>query len=285
MMLNNSALPTTGATAPGTATQARPSKTTTNPRRNPVQPRYPRIPLKDMDGTMLVFELGREIDRVVGSVDHREMIASATSIASYLHRKQTRKTRQNMPSTPYIEHPLRVTLRLIRWGSCDAQLLTSGLLHDTVEDCAKEINSQFANEDDHLNAHTPTQIALGWMGRCYDTEVVTIVAGMTNGEGPSFDYTGHLSDIEDVRVLLGKASDLTDNAGSLIHQYGHVKDAFIIPKVIKYTPGVDIVRAKLLHQATLSQHTGIKSVLKNAALALEKVARNLTTLREKLNIS
>lgn len=280
MMLNNSALHPSGA-RPGAKD---PQKNTTTPRRNPVQPRYPRIPLKEMDGTMLVFELGREIDRVVDTGDGREMIASAASLASFLHRNQVRSTRKNMPRTAYIEHPLRVTLRLIRWGSCDHELLTAALLHDTAEDCAQEIVEEFAQHIIGLPEDTPTQIALEWMGQSYGTGVEGIVAGMTNGEGPDFDYTAHLEAMTDARVLLGKASDLTDNAGSLIHQYGHVTEATITKRLYKYMPGVVIVRDKLLHQGTLPQNIKIRSVLKNAAEALDKVDNDLATLRKLLHI-
>lgn len=229
-----------------------------------VTPRYPRIPLKDMDGTMLVFELGREIDRVVTDTDHREMLASAASVASFLHRNQTRMVRKDLPRTPYIEHPLRVTLRLIRAGCTDAHTLTAALLHDTVEDCAGEIVGVFAGGDapqTHRDPVRDREVALDWLRVSYGPIVAEIVQDVSNPLDEGALYLDHLGTIDDLRALLIKASDLVDNPGSLIHQYGHVKDSFVRPKVAKYAPAVLVVSRKLeLHPDAPAVQTMIEAL-------------------------
>ena len=81
------------------------------------------IPLKDMDPAMLVFSLSEEISEIDLDQNERSQIMAAAVVATHLHRRQTRMVRGCLPKVPYIEHPLRVTLRLIRWGVGDAQTL------------------------------------------------------------------------------------------------------------------------------------------------------------------
>jgi (p)ppGpp synthase/HD superfamily hydrolase len=71
-------------------------------------------------------------------------------MASFLHRKQTRFVRGDLPRVPYIEHPLRVALRLVRWGVPDAELIAAALLHDVVEDCSTELLEASANRGRRL---------------------------------------------------------------------------------------------------------------------------------------
>lgn len=239
--------------------------------------RYPRTPLKDMDGTMLVFELGREIDRVVGSDLGREMVASAASVASFLHRNQTRRARKKMPRTPYIEHPLRVTLRLIQWGVTDAHTLTAALLHDTVEDCAKEMSTLLADECDRAPGQGTREHCLNWVHRAYSPYVSIVLSHVSNPEDPLIDYPTHLRSIMGLEPLLIKASDLTDNAGSLIHQFGQVPVEFIEKLAGKYTPAVQIV------SAALSLNHLSRPGVGPALTALAGVTESLSLLTERLN--
>lgn len=239
-----------------------------------VTPKYPRIPLKDMDGTMLVFELGREIDRVIADPDHREMVSSAASVASFLHRNQTRKVRKHLPEVPYIEHPLRVTLRLIRKGSTDPHTLAAALLHDVVEDCAAEIVSVFAGGDaskKHRDPEHDREVALYWLRESYGQIVAETVEEVSNPLDDDVAWIDHMETIESLRSLMIKASDLVDNPGSLIHQYGHVKDSFVLYKVIKYSPGVPLIAGKL---GTHIAQPGVSAMIE----ALNGVSANLKIL-------
>lgn len=234
-------------------------------------PKYPRVPLKDMDGTMLVFELSREIDRVIEDPDHREMVASAASVASYLHRKQRRKVRDDMAKVPYIEHPLRVTLRLIRGGENDAHTLAAALLHDTVEDCAKEMVTVFAGGSAGTPEHN-REVALYWLRCAFSPEVAAAVADVSNPLDEDIAYILHMDTITELRSLMIKASDLVDNPGSLIHQYGHVSDNFVLRQVVKYTPAVPMIAGKL---AKFTWYPGVTEMI----TALAGVSANLSVLR------
>lgn len=240
-----------------------------------VTPRYPRVPLKVMDGTMLLFELSREIDRVIAESNDREMITSAASLASYLHRNQLRMIRKGLPRTPYIEHPLRVALRLIRGGETDPHTIAAALLHDVVEDCAPEMVSMFAGGDTsahHRDKEHDRAVALDWLRSAYSPEVADAVADVSNPLDEDISWLDHMGTITELRSLLIKGSDLVDNPGSLIHQYGHVKDSFIISKVIKYTPGVPLVASKLEHY---TWHPGVTEMIES----LGKVSASLAVLR------
>jgi hypothetical protein len=237
----------------------------------------PSIPLKEMDSAMLSFELVREIDRIFGSEKQsaadqqaaRNMVLSAAMVATHLHRNQTRYVRENFPRVPYIEHPLRNTLRLIRWGARSADLLAASVLHDTVEDCAAEIvgvyffdlgekNSTFTRASAQHQSPAQDAVnqrsALRWISRAYSPATAFIVAGVTNPiDGGT--YLGHLRELaspndtvtrdQNRDPLLVKAADLIDNAGSLAHQYGQVPNTFIEKMVRKYAPAVLLVKRAL----------------------------------------
>ncbi|MDP9903222.1 HD domain-containing protein [Arthrobacter bambusae] len=195
---------------------------------------FPRVPLKQMDAAALVFELDREAERLLG--DHSTLITSAATVASFLHRNQTRFVRGDLPRVPYIEHPLRVALRLIRWGVTDAWLIAAALLHDVVEDCAEELVSFFGDPGD-----TPLEC----LTRMYGTEVATYVNAVTNPPTAK-NKAGYLSHLQELAAsgtaaLLIKASDLKDNAGSIRHQIGHGQDARIFRMAAKYQPALQLV--------------------------------------------
>lgn len=200
---------------------------------------FPRVPLKDMDPSMLVFELDRETLRLMP--EHTELITSAATMASYLHRHQTRMVRGDMPRVPYIEHPLRVALRMVRWGVRDAELIAAALLHDVLEDCAKELVARFgAADEDGLDTLT----------RLYGNQVAWYVEQVTNpSDGTT--YGQHLRNLAALAspALLIKASDLKDNAGSISHQLGHGKDDKLLRMLSKYLPVTNLV-AVGLNQST-----------------------------------
>lgn len=200
---------------------------------------FPRVPLKQMDPSMLVFELDRETARLMAGSS--ELITSAATMASFLHRSQTRFVRGDMDRVPYIEHPLRVALRLIRWGARDAELIAAALLHDVVEDCANELIAVFGE---------PGENAMDCLARLYGPQVAALVDQVTNPGACSSssaeacaNYMAHVEGMARRMQLslLIKASDLKDNAGSIKHQLGHGKDAKMLRMLAKYLPVVALV--------------------------------------------
>ncbi|WP_181065347.1 HD domain-containing protein [Rathayibacter rathayi] len=153
------------------------------------------------------------------------MVRPARALACYLHRNDTRMQRANLPRTPYIEHPLRNTLRLLRWSVTDEVTLTAALLHDTVEDEAFELASTFANDptDDEEQARV---IAFAYLAGAFSPEVATAVRHMSNPITPAGlprsrrvdQYIEHVrQELTDPRFVLLKATDLVDNAAGLRH--------------------------------------------------------------------
>lgn len=224
---------------------------------------FPRVPLKRMDPAMLVFELDRETDRVMPA--GTELITSAATMASFLHRNQTRSVRGDLPRVPYVEHPLRVALRLVRWGVTDVEVIAAALLHDVVEDAAEEILEVFGRAGES---------ALDCLTRLYGARVATLVEQVTN---PT-DGTGYLEHIENLTAhpvaLLIKASDLKDNAGSIRHQLGHADEPKMIRRARKYLPVVEVVS-----DALRDSNLGIQAVL-TAVDQLDTLHEDLTDLLE-----
>lgn len=198
---------------------------------------FPRVPLKKMDPSMLVFELDRETHRLMPEAS--EAITSAATLASFLHRNQTRSVRANMDRVPYIEHPLRVALRLIRWGVRDAEIIIAALLHDVAEDCADELLEVFGSK--HV-----AEDAIDCLTRLYGNRVAWLVEQVTNPDpAEGMTYAGHIRLLSALAspALLIKASDLKDNAGSITHQLGHSDklDARMLRLTAKYLPVIPAV--------------------------------------------
>lgn len=219
---------------------------------------FARVPLTSMDPSMLVFELDRETRRLM-PVDC-ELLTSAATMASFLHRDQTRFVRGNLARAPYVEHPLRVALRLVRWGVRDGEIIAAALLHDTAEDCTAELLKHFGHDDED---------AVGCLARLYGARVAELVAQVTNPVAcGSRDAASRAAYLEHVRALAGsdspamliKASDLKDNAGSIRYQLGHGKDQKMLSKLRKYLPAVQIMHQGLAATAVLiPEHTAYKA--------------------------
>lgn len=226
-----------------------------------------RVPLKQMDPAMLVFELDREILRLMPGTTNSELITSAATMASFLHRKQTRFVRGDLPRVPYIEHPLRVALRLVRWGVADVELIAAALLHDVVEDCSAELLEGFGY---------PGEKPLECLARLYGRRVSQLVGAVTNPDNGT-SYEDHLALLASSgsRALLIKASDLKDNAGSIRHQLGHGQDSRMYRMLFKYMPAVEIVAKGL--RSSLCCHTAQQCTM--AAIAeMEGLSHDLSAL-------
>ncbi|KIA73481.1 hypothetical protein ANMWB30_24080 [Arthrobacter sp. MWB30] len=223
---------------------------------------YPRVPLKHMDPAMLVFELDRATQHLLPH--ESRLITSAATLASFLHRNQTRFVRNTMPRVPYIEHPLRVALRLLRWDITDPELIAAALLHDVVEDCAAELLEYFSGPE-HAG-----ETALECLQRLYGADVATLVEHVTNPADvvDAHSYLAHvrtLASSGSVALYL-KASDLKDNAGSIRHQLGHGKDERMLRMVAKYRPAVAVVLDAL--EAKHEHYLGLFAIITDMRVLL-----------------
>jgi len=225
---------------------------------------FPRVPLKQMDPSMLVFELDRETQRLMP--ESSELITSAATMASFLHRNQTRMVRGDLPRVPYIEHPLRVALRMIRWGVTDAELVAAALLHDVLEDCSEELLERFGQHDEDARA---------CLTRLYGERVALLVGQVTNDAGAAgyHDYVELLVSLGRPEALLIKASDLKDNAGSIPHQLGHGKDEKLLKMLAKYLPTL----------YTMTEALARKTLVVTGQSAYSRAADQLSCLLVDLN--
>lgn len=208
------------------------------------------LPLKEMDGALLFPAVQAEAARVGHDVP---LVSSAMNLASYLHRKQTRANRGDLPRTCYIEHPLRGTMRAYRYGVTDINIIIGEILHDTVEDNPLEFAAQIAGRptDDEVRARVTAFAAVQKM---YGPGVEAIVRGMTNDISvPGLsraekhaNYVKHVViAIEDPRVAIAKFIDFVDNAVGLHHNLQGAGTGMVVRLATKYTPLVPIFFERL----------------------------------------
>lgn len=160
----------------------------------------------------------------------REVLGYAAS----LHEDQ-RRVRE-----PYLNHLLRVTLRILcYYGVTDVDVLTAALLHDSVEDQPWRMTGRPETDP------PPTTEALMVLAEKYGHRVARLVDAVTNP-----DYDPHRDKNEQYRVHVAEAlefepwarvikiSDFTDNGVGIIHTTG--------PKMMKaatkYAPLVPVLR-------------------------------------------
>lgn len=157
------------------------------------------------------------------------VIEQAATFARELHEGQFRSAPPWEARPPYITHPLRNSIRLIRWGCKDQVTIVAAILHDTVEDSSEKYcrdrGIPYKDEED------ARRVLLAEIERVYGSDVAHVVhklsnevsdpkvrARMTDTEKIE-EYVGHVSHSisNDHRVFLAKLADFHDNAASLIH--------------------------------------------------------------------
>lgn len=193
------------------------------------------LPLKDLDGTMLTLALHAETSTLPAR--ERRLLDESIMLAAYMHRADTRrnavvssKGKENQPSSPYILHPLRNTVRLARWGVRDIVTLAGSILHDIVEDHAVEIVDECTDRDPSKYDETRIRMeALHYLEDTFGDDVAMVVEGVSNPilDHKEFDkaarnveYAIHVKKaiVTDPRIFLVKFADFCDNALSLHHQ-------------------------------------------------------------------
>lgn len=178
------------------------------------------LPLKEMDGTLLTLAL-------LAHTEDSARLRLAVETAGLLHRGATRDQRGVMPRDHYVTHPLRNTLRLVRWGISDEDVLVASVLHDTVEDAAEEILTRAGLAVPAQHTERVESVLAAVVEPLFGGHVAGILRAVTNPETDRSlsraarheAYRAHVLDVvqADTDVLLVKLSDLVDNAGSLHH--------------------------------------------------------------------
>jgi hypothetical protein len=156
----------------------------------------------------------------------RRRLEEALELASRLHAGDRRQ------SEPYINHPLRVAIRIMsHYGVRDPDVVIAALLHDVVEDHADELAPEAASGSAFGSASGSaagrTEAALAALEQRFGPRVAELVAAVTNPEyDPDRDrhvqYREHVASSLDrspwARVI--KASDFTDNGAGLLYTTG-----------------------------------------------------------------
>lgn len=219
------------------------------------------IPLKEMDAAVLTYAT---LDIASENMLNRDRINYAIKLAAYLHRNDYRRNRGPLPKTHYIEHPLRNTLRLMRWGILDEDIIVASILHDTVEDHGLTIVREFTVhtvefEDEKKPTFeenlTVMKLALEYIKNVFGARVAYIVEGVSNQpstEGMTKNekrlaYAQHVIESinKDVAIFWVKLSDFVDNAIGLYHNNIIENTAMIAHLALKYAPLVPVFAEKV----------------------------------------
>lgn len=215
--------------------------------------------MKSLDSGGLAMAILNEVS--VFAPDGLKRVMDALSAATYLHRNQTRANRAGLPRTPYSEHPLRNALRVLREGVTDLDIVVAVILHDTVEDCARDIVVDYRGFS--AAQWTPGQLresALGWTEGTFGTEARRLVEAVSNPltdttmlsrEAKNALYAAHVAAAirNDAAVFLVKFTDFVDNAVGLHHNAAGigtgVNDGMVARLAAKYLPVAEIFEAEL----------------------------------------
>ncbi len=205
---------------------------------------YKNKALGDMNAAELVMCMHHSINTLPGA----KAISDAADLSTFLHAHQTRKTRNEFERTPYIEHPLRNTLRLLRWGVTDTDVLVASLLHDTVEDTAPRFTKRVLNKK--VSDDFAKEQLLDYIAMVFGVNTAAIVEGVTNPQLPkdpdekAVAYRKHVTKAihNNPGVYLVKLSDFVDNAVGLWHS---PDDQFIARQAAKYQPLIAAFKEEL----------------------------------------
>ncbi len=209
------------------------------------------LPLKDMEASLLQ----RAVVSFADTMPHidTDLVREAIHIAAYLHRNDYRQGRKGKSEDHYITHPLRNTLRIIRYGCSDQDIIIASILHDTVEDHAFEIAEEFV-EINVTSEQEARDAAYSYISSRFGSKVSSIVYAVSNpilvGDFSKAEkrklYVEHVESVLDVvEVLMVKFSDFVDNAVGLYHNVNDQNAGMIKHLSSKYLPLVDIFAARI----------------------------------------
>ncbi len=216
-------------------------------------------------------------------------LAEAIRLAAHLHRDDVRKSGTKRGDSPYIEHPLRNTVRLVRLGCTDESVLIASVLHDTVEDHPFD----FVPETERTpspSENAARQVAFRMLGARFGEQVAALVDAMSNDVMPAdasesemlAAYVTHVERVTvDPRVLALKVADLIDNAVGLYHGLpSGMSSASLGRRARKYLSVWSTIERRVREQVTDQRmpvsRAGVRTILAQLArgrVALEKLAQ------------
>lgn len=212
------------------------------------------VPLKDQSPEQLVQSIRHS---AIGVGFNLEKLDEAIDLATLLHSNQTRRSNFKSKGTPYIEHPLRNSLRLLRMRIRDEDIIIACLLHDTIEDSAQEFVKNFLKDNEQYAEETAREKLSQYIKNNFGERVQVLVESVTNDyitettkskislEERNQTYYKHVSDsIKDYGSFLVKYSDFVDNALSLKYQESN---AITIKQARKYYPVISAFKRELIN--------------------------------------
>lgn len=231
-----------------------------------IQTAISRLPLKEMDGTLLtqalyIYAAGIKVESN-GFMYTEQHVSDAIAVASYAHRNQYRANRGDLPKTHYIEHPLRNAVRLLRYDFYDIQGILAAILHDVVEDAPAEavtlLDPFNANED--YTDYQWREAAFRALGDRFGYAVSMDVRALSNPlprpgvkltpEQKQSEYLVHFEHcIEDPRNFWEKFVDWVDNGAGLKHNVNSKNGIKITYRAPKYLEAGLILSDRLLRDA------------------------------------
>jgi (p)ppGpp synthase/HD superfamily hydrolase len=195
----------------------------------------------------------------------REWLAEALDLAATLHADDRRERE------PYLNHLLRVAIRIIRYyGIHDVDVIIAALLHDAVEDHPSELAAVPAGSHSEL-----TDAAIAELSRRFNPRVSELVRAVTNPEyDPERDrheqYRTHVTESleRDPWARVIKVSDFTDNGLGVIHTTLDKARS----SATKYRPLVPTLRELVGRPDTPLSAEAKKHILEQLDLAEERFA-------------
>lgn len=205
---------------------------------DPIRSAFDQLPLKEMDAATLVFAIESAVDEMALP---GETLRLAMEVATLAHLDQFRKNGIKSDEDPYIVHPLRNVLRLLRYGCSDVEILSATALHDTVEDRPHAVIALLGGRTaDDMSASEAQERASTLIASHFGHRISELVEAVTNPiDYPHDNTTGYqdhvIRAIADPAVFLVKFSDFVDNAGSV----KYLSETDRLRLVTKYEPLVE----------------------------------------------
>ena len=173
------------------------------------------------------IELKKAILDEIHILVNKEKLSDVIDFATILHEGQFRSDlTQGRNKSPYIEHPLRNTLRLIRMGIKDDSVLQASVLHDTIEDTAIKYSTEFTSIENPNEMISRITLAHK-IENSWGAITLSLVENVTNPydfrakekthDEKNIEYLDHIKKClsKNPETYLVKYVDFIDNAGSL----------------------------------------------------------------------
>ncbi len=236
---------------------------------DPIRSAFDQLPLKEMDAATLVFAIESAVDELAIS---GETLRLAMEVATLAHLDQFRKNGIKSDEDPYIVHPLRNVLRLLRYGCSDVEILSATALHDTVEDRPHAVIALLGGQTaDDMSASEAQERASTLIASRFGHRISELVEAVTNPidypcDNTTAGYQDHvIRAIADPAVFLVKFSDFVDNAGS-----------------VKYLNGTDRLRLVTKYEPLVEHFKRTSLALGNALhlppSGLDAIAKHIATI-------